>query len=47
MSESIEETIRKAYYLGQRDSVLSIKQNIDDLFEQILKQAEQRNKDSE
>lgn len=42
----VEETIRKAYHLGQRDAVVSLKQNIDDLFEQILKQANERVKDS-
>lgn len=42
----VEETIRKAYHLGQRDAVVSLRQNIDDLFEQILKQANERVKDS-
>lgn len=45
-SAGIEQTIRKAYHLGQRDSVVSLKQNIDDLFTQILEQADERVKDS-
>lgn len=39
---AVEKLIRKAYLMGQRDAANSLKENIDDLFEQIIEQANER-----
>lgn len=39
---AVDKLVRKAYAIGQRDAVTSLKQNIDDLFAQIIEQAQQR-----
>ena len=43
---AVENLVRKAYAMGQRDAVNSLKENIDDLFEQIIEQADARIKEA-